>query len=517
MRVFDFSFLCSIFLLAGWAVQLTQGAANPLLRSRSLQSQVVRTDLIRLIPFEVQIAIQDEASEENSQVISERLYQGGSLLTDTITDWMTASFFTKTSIDQAEALLVNNYTSFDSIALELVDDSTSSGMIDGQELSLVQVSYEGVSLWERLGTGTPPMESELVELIQRATFLEDRSLKAALQITVNNLLLGLGIDSVNGVQAITIVDVRAYITPPSAIGVERENEDDDGESGEEEDSTSSFDNSANVDKTNQNLEIIIIVAIVVACLAFALLIFAVVWAWRSDRQDRDRDSKPSSSSSSSRKQNKRASKASSKAARQQTEPSMNGNGNGVGIGIGVGVGGSSNNNTNYGRQAQNQVEAEVEPASSYDLPHNNSDGSYPRVIGKNGADDSAVGYDSVVSEDVSSSLSAYYKSGINNNSNERRVSSGNGGGRNFNDAASMSSMDSYGYSLDGYAPSLGPAQGGYPVGPMQAARDAPMPMGDATDDDADDYGFDDVSNLKQLQDEESVADYGAEPTEVANA
>ena len=63
----------------------------------------------------------------------------------------------------------------------------------------------------------------------------------------------------------------------------------------------------------------------------------------------------------------------------------------------------------------------------------------------------------------------------------------------------MSSMDSYGYSLDGYAPSLGPAQGGYPVGPMQAARDAPMPVGDEEVD------------IKQLQDEESVADYSADP------
>ena len=42
-------------------------------------------------------------------------------------------------------------------------------------------------------------------------------------------------------------------------------------------------------------------------------------------------------------------------------------------------------------------------------------------------------------------------------------------------------MDSYGFSLDGYAPSLGPAQSGYPVGPMAAARDAPMPLGQEED------------------------------------
>lgn len=488
-----------------------------------------------MIPFEVQIAIDDKmVSEEDLQVVSDTLYQGGSLLTDTITDWMNASFLTKTSIDQAEALLVNNITTFDSIALELEDDETSIGMIDGEEMTLVQVSYFGFSLWERIGTGTPPMEAELVELIQRATFLEDRSLKAALQITVNNLLFALGIESVNGVELITIAEVRAYITPNGSIGSSGDDNDQDGgkendQDGGEENEDSTNDNNANdVNTTNKNLETIIIVAIVVACLAFALLIFAVVWAWRSDRKDRDRKPSSSSSASASRKPTKKDKKNKKSKAEQQraTEPSMNGNGVGVGAGAG--------RTQTYGQRqsTKKEMEAEIEPASSYDLPRNNSDGSYPRVIGKNGnynnggADDSAVGFDSVVSEDVSSIPSAYYKSSnIHNNSHSESRRAGSGG-RNFNDAASMSSMDSYGYSLDGYAPSLGPAQGGYPVGPMAAARDAPMPMGDAmdsnadtTDDDdatTDEYGFDDVANndLRKLQDEESVADYDAE---VANA
>merc|ERR1719162_1952384 len=77
----------------------------------------------------------------------------------------------------------------------------------------------------------------------------------------------------------------------------------------------------------------------------------------------------------------------------------------------------------------------------------------------------------------------------------------------MNDAASMSSMDSYGYSLDGYAPSLGPAQGGYPVGPLQAAKDLPVPVGDSSD----------AMDIVQLQQEvEEPEDYDAEtPIKVA--
>jgi hypothetical protein len=420
-----------------------------------------------LIPFQVQIAIKDETEESEAQVISDTLYKSGRLFTDTVADWMMDSFVVKTTNDMIPQLVVNNYTSFDSIALEKVEDSTSQGTIEGQELSLVQLSFEGVSLWERQGTGTPPVEPEIVELIQRATFLEDRSLKVALQTTINNLLFDLGINSIDGVQPILIMEVRAYITPPGSPP------------------------SGDASTTNKNLEIIIIVAIVVAVLAFALLIFAVVWAWRSDRKGGDdkQPPPPSSSRTSSRKERKSKAKAEATNAKKS--------------GRKIGVTSPTKNNSSAYNVAPE--EPSVEQASSYDLPHNMSDGSYPRVIGKSGnaGGGSATGVggaytnDSVVSEDISSSLSAYYKSGMAGSSSKAGSSSAGGGGgaRNFNDAASMSSMDSYGYSLDGYAPSLGPTQGGYPPGPMQAARDAPMPVDGA------------ITDIRKLQDEESIADY----------
>jgi len=530
---------------------------------------VIRTDLVRLVPFQVQIAIQDDTSVEDAERVSDILYQGGTLLTDTISDWMVASFETK-STGQAGALLgIGNNTGFDSIALELVEDSTSRGTIDGQQLNLVQVSFEGVSLWERMGTGTAPMEPELVELIQRATFLEDKKLKGDLQTTVSNLLYDLGIDDgdVQEIKSIVIVDVRAYITPPGSIPINNNNNNNNNIGGSNGDNTNSGDQNngnannnanANPNSTPNNLEIIIIVAIVVACLAFALLIFAVVWAWRADRNDRGNGSTTNnnndkrqqslssnkhgrlSSSSSNNNSNNHHSSASNTNSRRSITSGMksnNNNNNNSDIGSNNkdneaaptnGYGNKGSRRSILGTQsrrssgraplfAKNKNKAAA-PAAG--ISNTASNGSYPKVIGdtsgnNNDDDDDTAGNatadnisaihhnDSVVSSDISSSLTAYYKSGMGYGNN-MSGNSGGRGARDFNDAASMSSMDSYGYSLDGYAPSLGPAQGGYPVGPMQAAKDAPIPIGDSQDEQ---NAFE---NIRQLQDDESVVDYEAE-------
>ena len=480
MRFFKYPSLCSILSLVAWALPLA--AASSLRSDRSLQSEVVRTDLIRLIPFEVQIAIDDDLNAGESQVIAETLYQGGSLLTDTITDWMIESFVAKTTNEFALGF-VNNFTSFDSIALEMVDDTTAMGTIDGEELTVVEVSFAGVSLWDRQGTGTPPMESEIVELIQRATFLEDRNLKNQLQNSVDSLLVDLGVE-LTTVPPLTVVDVRAYITPP---GTSSSTDEDVGENPDQ--AGSSAQESQETSQTNKNLETIIIVAIVVACLAFALLIFAVIWAWRSDRNE-----KASSG-------NKR--KSSNKLNKTKSDPSIDGGVNSYNKTVQDAEKVSAPENpppsSDYQSGNYSEAESSLENPSSYDLPNVESDGSYPRMVGNTNdtvTDDSGVGYpgDSVVSDDIKSSLTDYYKSGMGysgSRAGSARPAS------NFNDAASLSSMDSYGYSLDGYAPSLGPAQGGYPVGPMQAARDAPMPLGD-----------EEAVDIQLLQEEESIVDYG---------
>ena len=431
MKAFGCSFLASLLLLV---LPFTYGSEHRLrgFGERSLKD-VIRTDLIRLIPFQVQMAIRNDSDFPDSEIIEETLYT----ITDAITDWMIESFITRTTNEQAQQLIENNYTSFDSIALELVDDTSSTGTIDGQELSLVQISFEGVTLWERTGTGTPPMEPEIVELIQRATFLDDRSLRADLQAAIDSKLSN---------EPITVVDVRAYIVP-SPFADDDATQDDDKN------------NDDQGNKTNKNLETIIIVAIVVAVLAFALLVFAVVWAWKSDRKERDTSSRPPAPV--------KPKKPKFIKPKPETKPNT------------MTMAGATQKRTTKGAYHQAPAESSIENGNSYDLPQNDTDDSYPIEIGKtNNEQPSAYGEpsaypgDSVVSDDVDNSLTAYYKSGMGYGASAREP-------RNFNDNASLSSMDSYGFSLDGYAPSTGPSQPGYPVGPMAAARDAPMPLGDA--------------------------------------
>lgn len=346
-----------------WAVNCTLQLVHG---SRILQEEErVRTDLVRLIPFNVQLAMTTVSSDINVYALS-----------DIVTDWMTDSFASK-AINEA---LVGNATTFQSLGLEVktrrnLQESTAS-------VQLFTASFEGVSLWERTGSETPPMDPQVVELIQRATFLEDNQLlpllRAALPYT------GLG-DAV--------VDVRVYIATPT-------------------------DTSTEDDSSSDNLEIIIIIAIVVACLAFGLLMFAVVWAWRTDQSKRDTYTKG-----------------------DRTVPRMD-----------VPTG---------SEESEVNSPTGMTPPAAVDPRTLSYDNRPPAEIGSSNNDYP----ESVISEDISTSLTAYYRSGMAGYGNSGGMGA-SGPARELNDAASMSSMDSYGYSLDGYAPSLGPAPYGYPVGPF---------------------------------------------------
>lgn len=390
------SFSSSLSSLAGRGLlrQLDQeGEAGA--GGTSQQQQRVRTDLVRLTPFDVKIAMTGPPSNVN-------IYA----LTDIVTDWMTESFVAKS---ENEALLGSNNITFDSLGLEvrtsrrsqllrnLQDDSSSSSTTTtttsggSVSIQLYTANYDGVSLWERRGLTTPPMDAEIVELIQRATFLEDNDLLSMLRAA--EPYTGLGE---------TVVDVRVDVATPAS------------------DPSDGSDSNNNSDS---NLEIIIIIAIVVACLAFGLLMFAVIWAWRTDQTKRE---------TYSHKADRSIPRMDVPTGSDETE---------------------FNEHSPTGMSPPAAVDpihhfhqhpTEILEASS---PHND----YP---------------DSVISEDISTSLTAYYRSGMAGYSNTGGTRGSSGPPRELNDAASMSSMDSYGYSLDGYAPSLGPAPQGYPVGPF---------------------------------------------------
>ena len=142
----------------------------------------IRTDLVRLYPFAVQIAMVGPADAVN-------IY----LLIDIITDWINDSFDQKSQ----SQLLMDNSTNFDSVVLELKESSFRG---DTAEPGLYKVSFDAVSLWTRSGNGIP-IEPELVLLIQRAAFLEDEQLLTLLQSADESTGLGSN-----------VVDARAFVT-----------------------------------------------------------------------------------------------------------------------------------------------------------------------------------------------------------------------------------------------------------------------------------------------------------------
>lgn len=387
----------------------------------------LRTDLVRLIPFDVQIAMTGPPADVN-------IYA----LTDIVTDWMTDSFITKS----ANEALVSNLTTFDSLGLELrtnrrnLQADPTATTTATANIQLFTANYDGVSLWERRGLSTQPMDAEIVELIQRSTFLEDNTLLAMLR----------GAEAFTGLGE-TVVDVRAYVSPPTAAPTPDNNDD------------------------NNNLEIIIIIAIVVACLAFGLLMFAVIWAWRTDQSKRDAFTAHSHKGDRSTGIPPRMDVPTGSEESDYNEPSPTG--------------------------MTPPSAAGVDPYRISDtfspnaLQHPNEHHLPPSEIGSSSPNGDYA--DSVISEDISTSLTAYYRSGMAGYSNTGGTR-GSSGPRELNDAASMSSMDSYGYSLDGYAPSLGPAPQGYPVGPFNGMIKDPDT----------DYSEDDEGNsyLKDSEEEE---------------
>lgn len=168
--------------------------------------------------------------------------------------------------------------------------------------------------------------------------------------------------------------------------------------------------------TRLNLEVIIIGAIVVACVAFVFLLSAVFWAYRYDRNKQE----------------------AYKNYPDRTDTST----------------------------AQDES---PEKALSQYPPVEIADSNYPESV----ISDSVVS-GSVLSEDISASLSQYYKSGMG-----RVSSSAYRGSAMLSDAGSVSSMESYGYSVDAATANPLPTEvslkgdddnheriGGLPIGPV---------------------------------------------------
>eukprot|EP00980_Cylindrotheca_fusiformis_P001265 scaffold332_cov117-Cylindrotheca_fusiformis.AAC.25 len=189
------------------------------------------------------------------------------------------------------------------------------------------------------------------------------------------------------------------------------------------------------DSTDKTLQIIIMIAIVVACLAFCLLMFAVVWAWRTDRAKRD-----AYKENGNTRGNTRTFPAAETSPRKSPRPS-----------------------SRPVPPARSPAHSPPPPKKSNPPEEIPSQSDYPdSVISDSGMNDSYI------SNDLETSYTGY--SMPHQPSATTPSATFQPRELNHNDAQSVSSMDSYGYSLDGYASSLGgPSK--YPGGALSMPAD----------------------------------------------
>lgn len=213
------------------------------------------------------------------------------------------------------------------------------------------------------------------------------------------------------------------------------------------------------DGSDETLQIIIMIAIIVACLAFCLLVFAVVWAWRTDISKRE--AYKTARNQPNEVENVAPKKTVTKSPEKPKSPPRP---------------------KSAPAPAPKPV---VKPPPPQEIP---SQSNYPDSVISD-----SVAPDSVISNDVDNSYAGY---SVPHQQQASVTPSAKFEPRELNDNASMSSMDSYGYSLDGYASSLGPAQTKFPGGALNMPSSGSALGADESDTDlapsvkdGDSYGY----------------------------
>lgn len=260
---------------------------------------------------------------------------------------------------------------------------------------LFTARFRGGAVFSRDETRNKSIPENDVLLIQQATLLNDTSLAERLQ---SSSALGLGS---------AVVDVNAFLNPVS--------------------STASTSGTDATNTQGSGLAIVIVVAIGVACVAFLFLLGAVIWAYRFDSSNRE-------------------------AYLVKERSLVHGGGGG-----GAGSPDRTDSDTAYDNDSPERIRAVHVERSTHAYPTmiggDDGDNGYPESV----ISDSIVS-GSVMSEDISTSLSQYYRAGMGKTSGSSDY--GRGGGL-LSDAGSVSSMESYGYSLDGGMSAVVPTDGPY--------------------------------------------------------
>lgn len=353
---------------------------------RELQGNAER-QVVYLLEFDIRLALDGAPEDVNIYTLRQ-----------IVTSWLDDSYKAKSENDS----LLSSGATFDYVALDFVTRRQLEEA--AQPTNFYKAVFRGFTVWNLESASTAAVNSDFVELIQKATLLEDKRLLDLLRQAEDEMGLGA-----------SVLDVRAELSATAG-----------GNTGDGED-----------DATDETLEIIIMIAIIVACLAFCLLMFAVIWAWRTDRAKRE------AYKAQRREQNMektgRAPPSSAPPAKDHKPP--------------------------MGMAPPPATAPQTARAPPQEIP---ATSNYP---------DSVIS-DSIVTDSVVSNVeSSYAGYSMPHQAPAATAPSAKFEPRELNDAASMSSMDSYGYSLDGYASSLG----GPPKFPGGALGGMPTEANDASD------------------------------------
>lgn len=366
--------LKQLLIMASMLWALVEGRIGNL-EVRKLQGNAER-QVIYLLQFDIRLALNGAPEDVNIFTLRQ-----------IVTSWLDDSYRAKSENDS----LLSSGASFDYVALDFV---TRRHLQEAaRPTNFYKAVFRGFTVWNLESVETEPVNADFVELIQKATLLEDKRLLELLRSADDGTGLGNA-----------VLDVRAELSANT-----------DGNAGGDGDSAS-----------DETLEIIIMIAIIVACLAFCLLMFAVIWAWRTDRAKREayKASRRERDNQMEKANAREAHAPQSQSASRQTSPPMS---------------------------MPPPPAAAPKPASSARAPPEEipSSSNYPDSV----ISDSVI-TDSVVSN-YDSSYAGGYTGGYTMPHQAPPAPSAKFEPRELNDNASMSSMDSYGYSLDGYASSLG--------------------------------------------------------------
>ena len=207
------------------------------------QQQQGLVDLVRLIPFDVQIAVSINMGIETYEVL------------DIVTAWFNVAY--KEQLAIFGYTKDNQYAVFNSVVLYDNDPQQRQRYTQANNNNLFVAKFRGGAVLTRDANHTVSIPENDVLVIQQNVLLSDDGLLLLLQQSTDATGLGQ-----------YVIDVNAFLNPSGTTDNKN-------------------DSATDASTINSGLDVVIIVAIVIAIIAFLFLLGAILWAYRFDRANRD--------------------------------------------------------------------------------------------------------------------------------------------------------------------------------------------------------------------------------------